>query len=476
MEMNKKNGILANADLLCIGLYLFLIVAGWINIYAAVFNEEHRNIFDFTQRYGKQMIWIAAAFIIAIIVLSLDVKFFSFFAYVVYGLAIFLLLAVIFMGKEVNGSRSWLGFGGILIQPSEFCKVATCLALSKYLSSFNLKIHNIKTLAIIGFIMLLPPLLILMQPDTGSAIVYLSFFLVLYREGLSGGVLFFGVLIIGLFFLSLLVNSIAILISLLILGHIVYLIVSEKKKFGLFAILATSLIFGIVWMVDRFAHRHISLYYLFMIAAIFSALLFAAVIWIYKIKRAWIILLIMIGSIGFTYSVGYFFNKVLEDHQRHRVNIMLGLETDPLGYEYNVNQSKIAIGSGGLTGKGFLKGTQTKFNFVPEQSTDFIFCTVGEEYGFAGSALVVLAFLGLLIRIIFLAERQRSVFSRVYGYGVASILFFHLALNVGMTIGLMPVIGIPLPFFSYGGSSLWSFTLLLFGFIRMDASRYELLR
>ncbi len=419
--MRERKGIFYNIDRLTVFLYLLLVFIGWINIYAAVYNEEHKSIFDLSQNYGKQLMWIISSVVLALIILMIDIKFFSSFSYIIYFLSMFSLLAVLLLGKEIAGSKSWFQIGSFALQPAEFAKFATCLAIAKYLSAIDRKMKSLKTKVFAFIILLFPAGLILLQNDTGSALVYFSFILVLYREGLSGSFLIFSGIIAVLFLLTL-------WLGILYAGGIVLavclflLLLIKRNRNNIFTLIAAFIISG-----------------------------------------------------GFVLSVDYVFENILEKHQKTRINVLIGKETDIRGAGYNVHQSKIAIGSGGLTGKGFLKGTQTKYNFVPEQSTDFIFCTIGEEWGFAGSLMVVLLFSTLLIRLIIIAERQKSKFSRIYGYGVSSILFFHFIINIGMTIGIAPVIGIPLPFISYGGSSLWAFTILLFIFIRMDASRSELL-
>tara|TARA_R110001583_G_scaffold39735_2_gene127213 strand:- start:9934 stop:11358 length:1425 start_codon:yes stop_codon:yes gene_type:complete len=474
--MNRRVSLIKNLDWMTIMLYAMLVFLGWINIYAAVYNEDHQSIFDATQRYGKQLIWIGAAFFIAIIILTIESKFYSAFAYPTLILMVVLLLAVLIFGVKVNGARSWFEFGSIRFQPAEFAKFATCLAIARYLSQYNFKIHKIKSLFITGLILFTPAVLILLQNDTGSALVYSVFILVLYREGLSGFVLLL-VLLAAIFFVFTLIYSsfsVAILIIAIAAFSLKMIGVQVKQIAIAFAILAGS--FGTLWLINKGTDLQLGNFSLIVIATVLNAIPFLVYIYRQKITKAAIVLLMIIGSLFYTFSVSYIFNKILVPHQQERINELLGIQSDPYGAGYNVNQSKIAIGSGGFNGKGFLNGTQTKFNFVPEQSTDFIFCTVGEEWGFIGSGVVLLLLLGLILRLLFLAERQRSSFSRIYGYGVAAILFFHIAVNVGMTIGLAPVIGIPLPFFSYGGSSLWSFTILLFIFLRLDANRLELLR
>lgn len=404
-------------------LYLVLILMGWANIYAAVYNDEHHAITDITQKYGKQLIWIITSLVLALIILIIDESFYTAFAYIIYGIFMVLIIAVPFLGREVKGSRSWFRFGDFGLQPAEFMKFATNLAIAKFLSNQNIRItdyrNTIATLLLLGI-----PMLIIMklEDETGLAIVFAAFIFTLYREGLSINYLLIGLFVAVLFILALLVNNL-------------YLYI---------AILAVS---AIATLFYRRSFRNLFIGGLIALAAC--------------------------GIVKVTSTV----YDHLEPHQKVRIDVLFGRGTVDLRKEgYNVNQAKIAIGSGGLFGKGYLQGTQTKYNFVPEQDTDFIFCTVGEEWGFLGSSIVIILELTLIIRIIFMAERQRSSFSRIYGYGVASVLFFHLMVNIGMTIGLAPVIGIPLPFFSYGGSSLWSFTILLFIFVKLDSHRLQILR
>ncbi len=401
-------------------LYLALVVIGWLNIYAAVYNENHNHIVDLTQKYGKQMVFILAAMFLAMGILIIDPKFFSQFAWFIYGFFILLLIVVIFMGRVVAGSKGWFAIGGFGIQPAEFAKMATVLALAKYLGTLDISLSRFRSIAVASGIILLPALIVLLQHDTGSAIVFLTLVIVLYRAGLTG--------FVPLAFIVLPVLGIlALLIPKLLLVAILLLIAA-----------------GFYFYSNR------------------------------KFRTVVLIAAMFLGSVGFVFSIDFSVNRILEPHQRNRIHVLLGQVIDLKGAGYNVNQSLIAIGSGRFFGKGYLQGTQTKYNFVPEQSTDFIFCTVGEEWGFLGSTALVLIYMGLFTRLIVLAERQRSRFSRFYGYGVASILFFHFAINIGMTLGLVPVIGIPLPFVSYGGSSMWAFTILLFIFIRQDSYRYDL--
>ena len=416
----RERGLLENIDWATILTYLALVLIGWISIYSAVYDEAHKSIFDLDARYGKQLVWIGISLLIALFILVIDPKFFSQTSYLWYGVFIVMLLAVLAVGSETKGAKSWFGVGDFGIQPSEFAKATTALALAKILSGIDVDMKNLKTKFAAITIVAIPMLLVLLQNDTGSALVFLVFVLVLFREGLSLSVLIFGAAMAILFVLSLVLNP-YLLISILFIIAIV------------------------IWWLNR--KRKLSI---------------------------WLCLGLFVFAAGVVLSVEYVYDNALESHQKDRIQVLLGQKSDPKGVEYNVNQSKIAIGSGGLFGKGFLKGTQTKYNFVPEQDTDFIFCTIGEEWGFVGSVFVIGLYLSLMIKLIKMAERQRSKFSRVYGYCVTSILFAHFTVNIGMTIGLLPVIGIPLPFISYGGSSLMAFTLLLFIFIRQDASRMDL--
>ncbi len=474
--MRRSINILNNTDWVTVGIYLVLVILGWINIYAAVFDEQHESILDLSQRYGKQLIWIIAAIVLAITIFLIDTKFYSFFAYFIYAIAILLLIGVLILGKEIHGARSWFQIGSFNFQPAEFAKIATSLALAKYLSSYNIKVESFRAIVHVFAIILLPALLIVIQPDMGSALVFFIFILVAYREGFPDVILILGVILAVLFFLTLMLDKFIIFLIILGLALLIYWILSKNLKntfiAGIVIVVPAVILYLLSWLDLITMNR----YFISLLAG--AAALPFYLIYAYR-KRLWniyLILLLAVGSSVFTFSVDYVFHNVLKEHQQHRVNILLGLESDPLGLGYNVNQSKIAIGSGGFAGKGFLQGTQTKFDFVPEQSTDFIFCTVGEEWGFVGTSLVIGLFIFMLIRLIKIAERQRSDFSRIYGYGVVSVLFFHFAVNIGMTIGLLPVIGIPLPFFSYGGSSLWAFTILLFILLRLDATRMELLK
>jgi rod shape determining protein RodA len=471
--MQNRNNVWANIDWITVSIYLAMMFIGWINIYAAVYNEEHKSIFDFSQQYGKQLIWIGASIFIAVLMLNTDSKFFVAFSFPIYVLLILTLLLVLAIGTEINGAKAWIQIGSVSLQPSEFMKMATSLAIARYISSYTFKMHNFKSLVTLSAIILLPVGLIFLQNDTGSALVFGVFLLVLYREGLNGIVLFFSFLIAIVFILTMVVDAYITLWILTVVAFVVYYQWRHKLKTTLIAAAIFVSIYLICWLISLIFQANIDHVYFMLVAALVSAAFFAFYATMLRKTNLIILLAIFAGSVLFSVSVDYVFENIMEPHQRDRINELLGIKSDVHGAGYHVNQSKIAIGSGGFFGKGFLQGTQTKYDFVPEQSTDFIFCTVGEEWGFVGTTVVIGLFMGLLMRLIYLAERNRSKFSRVYGYCVATILFFHFAVNIGMTIGLAPVIGIPLPFFSYGGSSLWSFTLLLFVFVRLDASRFE---
>ena len=472
---SRSNNLLANIDWVSILLYLLLVLIGWINIYAAVYDENHSSILDISQKYGKQLIWIGAAFVLAFLVLLTDSKFFTTFSMVIYGIMIFLLIAVLFLGTETKGARSWFEVGDFRIQPAEFAKFATNLAIAYVMSRHNFKVMRFSSLLTIGLILALPAGLIILQNDTGSALVYSSFILVLFREGLHGSILLLCFVAAAIFIMALLYTPFTVLLV-IIGGTLIAFYYYRHDIRELFQIiLFIGCGFGLFVLIKWIFNLSISDYYMLLIVYVITSI--TAIYPIYKRKMKNMITLLLISwlCVGAAPSVNYAFDH-LQPHQQDRINELLGIRVDPKGTGYNVTQSKIAIGSGGLLGKGFLQGTQTKLNFVPEQSTDFIFCTVGEEWGFVGSTFIIVLLAVFILRIIKLAERQRSSFSRIYGYGVASILFFHVAVNIGMTIGMAPVIGIPLPFFSYGGSSLWSFTILIFIFLRLDANRLQVFR
>ena len=488
--MSRQISIVRSIDWITVVLYLLLVALGLISIYGAVCDYENSALWDFSQRYGKQLIWIGSSFVMATILLTLDSRVYSIFAYFLYGASILVLIVTIVVAPEIKGSRSWLVFGPFNIQPAEFAKAATCLAIAKFMSSYGFKMTNVKDILWLSTIVFLPFSLILLQQETGLALAYTALLFVLYREGMPGIILFL-VFCCAIFF-----------IVTIKFGDIGIIPAFPEESYGLFLIMIMSIIIQLglllVYPKDFPVARNILignavifgtaalLYFRFHIPIHFTyvgyfsiglSIVYLSINALLRRKISYVgIALFLIGSLFLVNMADYVFDHVLQPHQQTRIKVTLGMENDPQKAGYNVNQSVIAIGSGGLSGKGFLNGTQTKLKYVPEQDTDFIFCTVGEEHGFIGTLLVLTLFLILLLRLLFLAERQRSPFSRIYGYCVAAIIFFHLAINVGMVIGLTPVIGIPLPFFSYGGSSLWGFTILLFIFIRLDASRKEYLK
>lgn len=471
MKSNEENSLtVGGLDWITILVYTVLVLMGWVNIYAAVYDEAHSSIFDISQRYGMQLIWIGVSAFIAISILLIDDKYYHILAYPLYWFSILVLIGVLLFGKEVNGAKSWL-FG---IQPSEFVKFTTALALARYMSSYSFDIRNLKHLLHVAILLGLPVLIVMLQNDTGSALVFGSFLFMLYREGFNGWVYIALIMIISLFIFSFLLEPTALLIVLILVC-----VVGEGMTNGNWrskAIYLAGLALGstlIYTVCQLLLSIDISWYLSILIATTLSIGVVILYAYRYKINNILTFILLFFGSLGFTYTVDYVFNNVLQIHQQKRILDLLGLESDLSHWGYNVNQSKIAIGSGGFTGKGFLEGTQTKFNFVPEQSTDFIFCTVGEEWGFIGSAIVIILFVILILRLIRIGERQQEPFGRIYCYCVASVFLFHITINIGMTIGIMPVIGIPLPFFSYGGSSLIAFTILLFVAIKLDASKHN---
>ena len=420
--MAESKPITKNVDWMVVLIYMACLGIGWVNIYAAVYNPEvHTSMFDLNNNAGKQLMWIGTTVILITCILVIDYKFYETFSFIIFAIIVFLLVVVLFAGSNINGSRSWIKFGAISLQPAQFANLGVSLAIAKYLSdpAISLSKKLKEYYPIIGIIAV-PSALILLSNETGSMLVFASFAIVLYREGMPGfipaiGIVIAALLIITLLFVKWYIAGIIILIA----GVAIWLMPTMTRRQG--GLWATILVAGVM--------------------------------------------------LGIVFGVDFFMNNVLQKHQRGRIMVLLDPDSDPRGDGWNVIQSKIAIGSGGFTGKGFLQGTQTKFDFVPEQSTDFIFCTVGEEYGFVGTFVVVMLFILLISRLVILAERQRSRFARVYGYCVAGIFFFHFMVNIGMTVGLMPVIGIPLPFFSYGGSSLWSFSILLFIFLKIDSQR-----
>ncbi len=474
--MVRRNSVFGNLDWISVLLWMVIMAFGWMNIYSANIMEAREGMFDFSQRFGKQLIWIAASLVLAAVILTLDSKFYIHFSYILYALIIAVLAGVLLFGKEINGARSWFALGGFQLQPSEFAKPVTALALANLLTSHNFHIRKFTDLMKAGVIILLPALLILLQPDMGSALVYFVFLFVLFREGFSANMMIMLATLLVLFMATLLLDQALLLLIILMMGSIILLFSSRSFKTGMAPILMGGLFFGIFYALHLLLETNWNLYHMGLMAlGPLSVILLAAGIRARQYNRLKILAGALV-AVGFMIVVNYAMANILKPHQQYRIYVTLGLEDDPQGVGYNVNQSKIAIGSGGFNGKGYLNGTQTKLHFVPEQSTDFIFCTVGEEWGFLGTSFVILLYAGLLLRMLVLAERQRSAFSRAFGYGFISVLFIHFAVNIGMTIGLLPVIGIPLPFFSYGGSSLWAFTIFLFIMLRLDASRLELLR
>ena len=441
---------------------------GWLSIYASAYTEAHPSIFDFSQRYGQQLLWISAAFVLVVAILLIDKRFYYAFAYIIYAILLFVLLVVLFIGVAKHGARSWLDFGFFKMQPSEFARFTTSLALARFMGRAQFSRYAMRDWLRVEVIIGIPVILILLQNDLGSAIVFSTFLLVCYREGMRGEVLLFLLFVAAIFIFELLFDKLYILLGLVLLSLVVYQLMHRNVKATLRLLFFQLLALAIGYALNFFLHKEWEWYVLSLFPALFTVLYFLVQGLLSRTRSLAILGGILAFSLFCSFSVDYVFNNVLDTHHQRRINDLLGIEDDPLGWGYNVNQSMIAIGSGGMWGKGFLEGTQTKFNFVPEQSTDFIFCTVGEEWGFAGSIVVLGLFLALLLRIILVAERQKEAFHRIYGYCVASILFFHLAINISMTIGLFPVVGIPLPFFSYGGSSLWAFTMLLFVLVKFD--------
>ncbi len=481
-EIDKKTSVIRSLDWWTIGIYLALLVFGWISVCGASYDYGDVNIFSLDTRSGMQIVWIGTSIVLGIILLTLDERIFGTVAYVVYGAMMVLLIITIFFHHEIKGSNSWLVLGPVRVQPAEFAKFATALALAKLMSAHGFNMANRKDMAMAIAVALLPMVFIIAQNETGCALVFLSFFLMFYREGMTGSVLFTGISFVVYFVVgygykdALLLDTGTSLggFVVLFLVHalsslLVYIYCYDKKQ----AIWIFSTAFTITLVAFLFAQFVIPFNIMWVQLGISGAMI-AYLLYrrlATRMQRYLYIMIFAVCSTAFIYAIGPVLNNVMHDYQRTRVNVLLGVENDIKKEGYNVNQSKIAIGSGGLRGKGFLNGTQTKLKYVPEQDTDFIFCTVGEEEGFFGSAGVLLLFLFLILRLIKLSERQPLRFGRIYGYCVMSVYLFHVFINVGMVLGLTPVIGIPLPFFSYGGSSLWGFTILLFIFLRLDAGR-----
>ncbi len=495
----KRNNIITNIDWVLVGIFLALLLIGWVNIYGAVYEEEHSSIFDMSMRYGKQLMWIGCALFIAFLILNLESKIFTVSAYFIYGVSLCMVLVVMLIGKEVNGARLWIEIGAFRLQPSEFTKFATSLALAKYLSSlqsvktnessifdlgrqvsrivtgkaiFRLSYIDTNTQVMPMAIILLPMALILFQNDTGSALVYLAFIFVWYRSGFSGSILLVGFYFMVLAVLTLMVEPDPVISAICSIGLVLYSLFMKQTAAAVLLIGGILLYFILYFIFDW--NDAITNYLFFALMGTFFIINFATEgVW-KKFEKNFVLFSLLI-SILFVGSVQFLFENVLQAHQKDRIMVLFGKKEDIHGVGYQAHVAKIAIGSGGFSGNGLLEGIITKGNFVPEQGTDYIFCTVGEEWGFIGSAVVIVLFLGLILRIIMRAERQRSDFTRIYGYCVASIFFIHFMINIGMVIGLAPVIGIPLPFLSYGGSSMFGFTILLFLFIKFDSERLEIL-
>ena len=487
MRASRSGNILRNVDWVTIGLFLGLVFFGWLNIYGASYTFDQTSIFDFSNRAGKQFVWILGSLVLGIVLLLLDYKTYDVLAYIAYAAMLLLLLATPFLAHNIKGSMSWITIGPVNLQPAEFAKCIVALAIAKYMGRYEYKLRSWRDL-IVPFALIGVPMMMIMvlQKETGSALVFAAFLLVFYRQGMSGHVLWICVAAVALFIISIrwggtalpLGNgNVGILACMLLLTTVeIYFICKEHPMRFQSLILVSSVgaIYGISLIVNIW--KAVPFNWISM-GIVIVLVLYNTFISIYWRKYSLLVVAAFtLFCIGYTHACEYVFSKVLQPHQRIRIEVLLGMKEDPAGAGYNVNQARIAIGSGRLFGKGYLNGTQTKLQFVPEQDTDFIFCTVGEEWGFIGSIGVLLVYLLFILRLIAIAERQRSESTRIYAYAVASIFLFHLMINVGMVLGLLPVIGIPLPFFSYGGSSLWGFTLLLFILLRLDAARMEQLR
>ena len=468
-------------------MFLALALFGWLNIYGASYTFDQTSIFDFSNRAGKQFVWILGSIFLGSVLLMIDYKTYDMLAYIAYGLMILLLLATPFLAHDIKGSLSWISLGPVNLQPAEFAKCIVALAIAKYMGRYDYKIRNWRDL-IIPFILIGVPALIIMilQKETGSALVFAAFLLVFYRQGMSGYVLLIGLAAAALFIISIRLGGMALpfgsgnvgfLTCMLLLSAVeIYFICKEHRMRwqALILIGSVAAVYGISLLINIWICVPFNWISMGVVIALVLYNIFVSIYW--RKYMLLIVAAVTLFCIGYTHACDFVFTRVLQPHQRVRIEVLLGMTEDPAGAGYNVNQARIAIGSGRFLGKGYLNGTQTKLQFVPEQDTDFIFCTVGEEWGFVGSVAVLLVYLFFIVRLISIAERQRSVFTQIYAYSVASIFLFHLMINVGMVLGLLPVIGIPLPFFSYGGSSLWGFTLLLFILLRLDAARMEQLR
>jgi len=479
---DKKPSVLRSLDWWTIVIYLALLTFGWISVCGASFSYEETDILSLSTRSGMQIVWIGTSICLGLVILLLDDRLYDTLAYFLFGCMLLLLFFTIFNPHQIKGSRSWIVLGPIRFQPAEFAKFATALALAKLMSTYGYNIHKWKHFAATLAIIIVPMLFIVLQKETGSALVYVAFFLMLYREGMEGSVLFTGVAMVVYFVVGIRYENVMLGETPTSIGRFVVLFLIQTFSIGMVWVYCKDRLEALKLLLACVATTLVALLFsiyvipfdIVWVQLVVAACLIGHLVWQglgTRLRNYYYIAIFALGSMVFYYSADYVLNHVMEPHQRVRINVLLGLEEDLAGAGYNVHQSEIAIGSGGIEGKGFLNGTQTKLKFVPEQDTDFIFCTVGEEEGFLGSSGVLVLFLCLILRLIHLAERQPYRFGRIYGYSVLSIFLFHVFINVGMVLGLTPVIGIPLPFFSYGGSSLWGFTILLFIFLRIDAGR-----
>ncbi len=480
---HSGRGLMKTIDWRLVIYYLLLILIGWVNIYASIHSSEPSSIFDWGCRSGKQFVWIITSFGLAgIILFALNPRIYEGLSVPIYIFALLLLIAVIFLGIEVKGSRSWFEFGPIRFQPAEVSKISTSLMLATVMSQLGYRIGRMKDFIITAAIILVPMMIIVLQSETGSALVYVGFIFMLYREGLTGWLIFIAGMAILTFILTLTASPFTAILVLAGVASLCMFIYSGRLKWWLMICLPAIVLMAFVPMIlGALSNPEVPSFWdnirpTYILLGALAILVPTAVITAFREgnRFAHLAVLSFIAGVALVYSTDFLFNKVLQDHQRKRIEVLLGMKEDPTGVGYNVNQSMIAIGSGGFSGKGYLNGTQTAYGFVPEQSTDFIFCTIGEEWGFLGSSLVIILYVLLIWRIIKDAEKSREAFTRIYGYCVACCIFMHLFINIGMTLGIMPVIGIPLPFVSYGGSSLWAFTILLFIFIALhrNESKY----
>lgn len=478
--ISNNNSYRKGVDWITVLLYALLVGFGWLNLYAANFNPETKIFFSVEAEYFKQLVWIGISLLCIGVIMLVDSKFFVEVSYIIFGASVLLLIATLVVGKEVNGAKAWIALGPLTFQPVEFTKIGTALVIARMMSRYGFVFDTKAYFKMFG-LLLIPIALVLLQNDTGSALIFFVFMLSMYREGMSGHVLMLGVTCGVSAIATLLIGSVTVMFGLSVIAilSVFYVLKSYHASKKMLKSLLLFVVTGVVmWFVMRyFGRSEVEQTELAIMSAALAMTIYLIAKAIYNKMHN------LVGILGYfwvglvlSFATSYIFENVLIEHQRTRINVLFGVEEDPLGAGYNVNQSLIAIGSGGAIGKGFLEGTQTKLNFVPKQTTDFIFCTVGEEWGFVGSVGLVIVYLAFFIRLILLAEKQHSVFSRVYGYCVASIFFFHFMVNICMTIGLLPVIGIPLPFFSYGGSSLWGFSIMLFIFLKLDTERELLIR